>query len=62
VAAPASDVSEIKLVFSIPPDRPPPNFAPSWNVAPTDPLPIVRYDVRDGARSLEMDALGPDRF
>jgi putative SOS response-associated peptidase YedK len=50
----SSDVSEIKLVFSIPPDRPTPNFAPSWNVAPTDPLPIVRYDVREGARSLDV--------
>jgi putative SOS response-associated peptidase YedK len=34
-----SDVSEIKLVFSTPPpDRPTPNVAPSWNVAPTDPI------------------------
>ena len=38
---PSSDVSEIKLVFSIPPHRRTPNFAPSWNVAPTDPLPVV---------------------
>lgn len=30
---------EIKLVFSIPPHRPTPNFPPSWNVAPTD-LPV----------------------
>jgi putative SOS response-associated peptidase YedK len=50
----SSDVSEIKLVFSIPPDRPTPNFAPSWNVAPTDPLPVVHYDARDGARSLDV--------
>jgi putative SOS response-associated peptidase YedK len=49
----SSDVSEIKLVFSIPPDRPTPNFAPSWNVAPTDPLPIVRLD-REGHRSLDI--------
>ena len=50
----SSDVSEIKLVFSIPPHRPTPNVAPSWNVAPTDPLPVVRYDRRAGERSLDM--------
>jgi hypothetical protein len=46
-----TDVSEIKLLFGIPktavssltgasitsPERPTPNFAASWNVAPTDP-------------------------
>jgi putative SOS response-associated peptidase YedK len=50
----SSDVSEIKLVFSIPPERPAPNFAASWNVAPTDPLPVVRYDARAGERSLDV--------
>jgi putative SOS response-associated peptidase YedK len=50
----SSDVSEIKLVFSIPPDRPAPNFPPSWNVAPTDPLPVVRFDANAGERSLDM--------
>ena len=34
----SSDVSEIKLFFSTP-YQPSPNIAPSWNVAPTDPLP-----------------------
>jgi hypothetical protein len=29
----SSDVSETKLVFSIPPHRLIPNIAPSWNVA-----------------------------
>jgi putative SOS response-associated peptidase YedK len=50
----SSDVSEIKLVFSIPPHRPTPNIAPGWNVAPTDPLPVVRYDPRAGERSLDL--------
>jgi putative SOS response-associated peptidase YedK len=50
----SSDVSEIKLVFSIPPHRPTPNFPPSWNVAPTDPLPVVRYDRKAGERSLDI--------
>jgi putative SOS response-associated peptidase YedK len=48
-----SDVSEIKLVFSVPPHRPTPNFPPSWNVAPTDLLPVVRFDAKAGERSLD---------
>ena len=47
----SSDVSEIKLVFGIPPERLTPNIAPSWNVAPTDPLPVVHYDAKVGQRS-----------
>jgi len=50
----SSDVSEIKLVFRIPPERPTPNIAPSWNVAPTDPLPVVRYDEKAHQRSLDV--------
>jgi putative SOS response-associated peptidase YedK len=50
----SSDVSEIKLVFSIPPERPTPNFAASWNVAPTDNVPVVRYDAGAGERSLDV--------
>ena len=50
----SSDVSEIKIAFGIPPERPAPNFAASWNVAPTDPLPVVRYDILDSQRSLDV--------
>jgi putative SOS response-associated peptidase YedK len=50
----SSDVSEIKRVFGIPPDRPIPNFAASWNVGPNTSLPVVRYDVKAGQRSLDM--------
>jgi putative SOS response-associated peptidase YedK len=49
-----TDVSEIKLAFRIPPEYPTPNFAPSWNVAPTDNLPIVRYDPKAGSRTLDL--------
>jgi putative SOS response-associated peptidase YedK len=50
----SSDVSEIKLVFSIPPGRPTPKFRAEWNVAPTDPMPVARYDARDRQRSLDI--------
>ena len=50
----SSDVSEIKVAFRIPPERPTPNFAASWNVAPTDPVPVVRYDAKEHQRSLEV--------
>jgi putative SOS response-associated peptidase YedK len=31
-----------------------PNIAPSWNLAPTDPAPVVYYDAKDGGRRLEV--------
>jgi putative SOS response-associated peptidase YedK len=43
-----------QVVFSIPPDRPTPNITPSWNVAPTDALPVVRYDARASERTLDV--------
>jgi len=37
---------------------PTPNFAPGWNAAPTDQLPIVRFDQRAGKRSLHLARWG----
>lgn len=48
------DFSELKIKFSIPPDHPAPNYAPSWNVAPTDKLPIVHYNPKTEARALDL--------
>jgi len=48
----SSDVSEIRLVLSIPPERPTPNIPANWNAAPTEDLPVVRYDARAAGRSL----------
>src|ERR671935_2442457 len=50
----SSDVSEIKLVFSIPPEQPTPNIPANWNAAPTEDLPVVRYDAKAGQRSLDV--------
>jgi putative SOS response-associated peptidase YedK len=51
----SDDYSEIKIAFRIPPEYPTPNtYAPSWNVAPTDSLPIVRYNGKTGSRTLDM--------
>ena len=36
------DFNQLKARFDILDGYPAPNFAPSWNVAPTDSLPIVR--------------------
>jgi putative SOS response-associated peptidase YedK len=47
-------VSEIKIAFRVPHAYPTPNFPPSWNVAPTDSLPIVRYDQKAGHRALDL--------
>src|SRR5438270_9890548 len=49
-----TDVSEIKIALRIPPEYPTPNFPPSWNIAPTDSLPIVRYDAKAGSRTLDL--------
>jgi hypothetical protein len=48
----SSDASEIRILLATPPGRPSPNFAASWNVAPTDPLPVAGVNPRDHDPSL----------
>jgi SOS response associated peptidase (SRAP) len=48
------DFSKLKTTFKIPDDQPSLNFPPSWNVAPTDSLPIVRHYDKDGHRGLDL--------
>jgi putative SOS response-associated peptidase YedK len=48
------DFSQLKTAFGIPEDYPAINYAPSWNVAPTDSLPIVRYNAKQGHRALDL--------
>jgi putative SOS response-associated peptidase YedK len=50
----ATELNEIKVKFRVPPEYPTPNFPPSWNVAPTDNLPIVRHNPRAGSRTLDL--------
>jgi putative SOS response-associated peptidase YedK len=50
----AGDVTELKIKFGIADDYPLPNYAPSWNVAPTDQVPIVRYHPKEGHRTLDL--------
>ena len=48
------DFNRLKAAFKIPNDYPAPNYVPSWSVAPTDSLPIVRYDAKQGHRTLDL--------
>lgn len=48
------DFSQLKTRFGIPDDYPAPNYAASWNVAPTDQLPIVRCNPKTGSRTLDL--------
>jgi len=48
------DLRELKILFGIPPEYPTPNYAPSWNVAPTDSLPVVRYNPKTSSRTLDL--------
>ncbi|MBV8774259.1 MAG: SOS response-associated peptidase [Deltaproteobacteria bacterium] len=51
-------MSEIKIAFRVPPEYPTPNFPPSWNVAPTDSLPMVRYNAKAEHRTLDLMRYG----
>jgi putative SOS response-associated peptidase YedK len=48
------DFSQLRVGFRIPDDYPAPNYAASWNVAPTDKLPIVRYNAKENHRTLDL--------
>jgi putative SOS response-associated peptidase YedK len=48
------DFSELRVRFGIPGDYPTPNYAPSWNVAPTDQLAVVRYHPAEQHRTLDL--------
>jgi putative SOS response-associated peptidase YedK len=51
----ATEFSEIKVAFRVPPEYPTTNsYTPSWNVAPTDNLPIVRYNSKTASRTLDL--------
>jgi putative SOS response-associated peptidase YedK len=51
----AFEFSEIKVAFKVPPEYPTPNtYKPSWNGAPTDQMPICRYNAKEGQRALDM--------
>jgi putative SOS response-associated peptidase YedK len=50
----STDLDKIKRSFGLPADRPVPNFAATYNLAPTDPIPIVRPDRDDGKRRLDV--------
>jgi putative SOS response-associated peptidase YedK len=50
----ATEFSEIQVLFELAPDEPLPNFAPTYNLAPTDPIPIVRHDTASARRRLDV--------
>jgi len=48
------DFTQLRVAFGIPDYYPPINYAPNWNVAPTDSLPIVRYNAKERHRTLDL--------
>ncbi len=53
-----SDVSELKRIFSVPPESPAPNFAANWNAAPGQDLPVLRALREEGMRRLDLARWG----
>ena len=49
-------VDEVRRLFAT--VNPPPNFSPTWNMAPTRLAPVVRLHPGDGARHLDLLAWG----
>src|SRR5579862_8905726 len=47
------DFSELQVPFRLAPNHPLPNFQTTWNLAPTDPIPIIPLDREDGLRRLD---------
>lgn len=45
-------VDEVRRIFGA--VNPPPNFAPSWNLAPSQAAPVVRVHPGDGSRHLDL--------
>lgn len=50
----SSDWSEIKIQLGISIDTQIPNFAAHWNAAPTQDLPVARFDAAAGGRRLDL--------
>jgi putative SOS response-associated peptidase YedK len=48
------DFSKLRVPFRLAPEHPLPNFLSTWNLAPTDPVPIVRRDPGDKLRRLDI--------
>jgi putative SOS response-associated peptidase YedK len=54
----ASDYSEIRIQLKLDIEQEAPNFAPNWNLAPTQKHPIARFDAESGKRRLDVNRWG----